>query len=122
MANSFWSLADLHTESWQSRDVAATNPMPREAAEEITMEQIDGYDGIDPSIETGTVEYWKARARQAERRSQRSEREKTELILEIEQLKLAALGAKSPRLDRRRAIIADGALGGRSSAPKGFGR
>lgn len=83
---------------------------------------MDEYDEIDPNIETGTVEYWKARARQGERRYQRVEREKTELIREIEQLKLAAIGAKSPRRDRRQAILTDGALGGTTGAPTSFGR
>jgi hypothetical protein len=80
------------------------------------------FDEIDPSLQAGTAEYWKARARQGERRYQRVEREKTELVTEIAQLKLAAVGAKSPREDRRRAILADGALGGTSGTPASFGR
>lgn len=78
---------------------------------------MDEIDGISPDIEAGTVEYWKARARQWQKRCQQAEREKTELIEEIERLKLAATGPRSARQDRRRAILADGALGGTTGAP-----
>jgi hypothetical protein len=93
--------------------------MPRKAAEEITM---DEFDEIDTEIESGTLEYWRARARQWQKRCQRAESEKTDLIREIDQLKLDALGAKSPRVDRRQAIIRGESLGGTTGAPAAFGR
>lgn len=83
---------------------------------------MEDLDQIDPSIPAGTIDYWRARARQWQHRCQRAEAEKTELIREIEQLKLAALGAKSPRDDRRRSILVDGALGGTTGVPRPFGR
>lgn len=84
---------------------------------------MDEFEEIDPSIPAGTLEYWKARARQWQKRTQRAEAEKTELLAEIEQLKLAALGAKSPRLDdRREAILRGESLGGTTGAPASFGR
>lgn len=83
---------------------------------------MDEHDEIDPNIETGTVEYWKARARQWQKRCQRSEQEKGELINEIAHLELRLEGAKSPRLDRRQAIIRGESLGGTTGAPSSFGR
>lgn len=47
----------------------------------------DAPDRIDPSLEPGSAAYWKARARQWEKRCQRAEREKTELIAELQELK-----------------------------------
>ncbi|GHH68345.1 hypothetical protein FHS35_009116 [Streptomyces umbrinus] len=47
----------------------------------------DDPDGIAPDLGTGTVAYWKARARQWEKRCHRAEREKTELIAELQELK-----------------------------------
>ncbi len=59
------------------------------------------FDGIDPSIPAGSLEYWKARARQWENRCRRAEREKTELINEIAELK--AKRPRTPPLTHRRA-------------------
>lgn len=47
----------------------------------------DDTDRIGPGLKPGTAEYWKARARQWEKRCRRAEREKTELIAELQDLK-----------------------------------
>jgi hypothetical protein len=52
----------------------------------------DSGDDLDSDIETGTVEYWRARARQWEKRCRRAEREKTQLISELNRLR-----ERSPR-------------------------
>lgn len=47
----------------------------------------DAPDGIAPGLRTGTAAYWKARARQWEKRCRRAEQEKAELIAELQELK-----------------------------------
>lgn len=46
-------------------------------------------DEIPTGVEPGTLEYWKARSRQWQKRCVRSEHEKTELIAELNALKTA---------------------------------
>lgn len=65
-------------------------------------------DEIDPSIPAGTLEYWKARARQWQKRCQRSEREKTELIAEVQRLK--GRSSQPSHRDERRAAVLGGDL------------
>lgn len=89
---------------------------------------MDAAGDLDSQIEAGTTDYWRARARQWETRCKRAEKEKTELIVEVARLKkdLAAGNQRgavrgTERDDRRRAIIADGALGGTSGPPSARG-
>ncbi|MGW2044647.1 hypothetical protein ACWCPF_05620 [Streptomyces sp. NPDC001858] len=59
-------------------------------------------DDIDPAVPAGTLEYWRARARQWQKRCKRAEREKTELIAELERLRAQP---PSQREARRIAVL-----------------
>lgn len=64
---------------------------------------MDELDDIPAGIEAGTLEYWKARARQWQKRCHRAEREKSELIAELN----AARGqAARLRADKRTHLAA----------------
>ncbi|MDX5569253.1 hypothetical protein PYK79_46475 [Streptomyces sp. ID05-04B] len=75
----------------------------------------DGLGDIDPAIEAGTPEYWRARARQWENRCHRAEREKTELIAELNQLRERQ---PSQREARRNAITNGDVYPGTGSPPR----
>lgn len=66
---------------------------------------MDEYDEIPEGVEAGTLEYWRSRARQWQRRCQRAEREKTRLIAE---LNAAKVEAAKLRADRRTFVTAVG--------------
>ena len=48
---------------------------------------MDDFDQIPEGVEPNTLEYWRARSRQWEKRCKRAEREKTDLIAELNALK-----------------------------------
>ncbi|MBR8638597.1 hypothetical protein KEF29_03105 [Streptomyces tuirus] len=77
-------------------------------------------DGIDPSIPAGTLEYWKARARQWQYRCQRAEREKTELIAELLRLQEVRSAKQVHDAERRAATLRGDVMPGVSRAPKAF--
>lgn len=83
-----------------------------------TRHPYDELDDIDPTIPAGTTEYWKARARQWQHRCQRAEREKTELIAELQQVKGLRDVNQAHRAERRAAILQGDLLPGRSGRPK----
>lgn len=66
---------------------------------------MSNFDEIDPEIPTGTVEYWKARARQWQKRCRRAEAEKTELIAELNRIRTAADRERAHEKARRAAIL-----------------
>lgn len=70
-----------HNDFRPERKVRATQTQ-RKAAEGVTM-----YDDISTDATPDSVEYWKARSRQWQKRSLRAEREKTELIAELNDVK-----------------------------------
>ncbi|MDX2552602.1 hypothetical protein ACKI1J_43080 [Streptomyces scabiei] len=82
---------------------------------------VDEYDEIDPDIEAGTIEYWKARARQWQKRSLRAEREKTELIAELAALK-RPIQPKAPQpghaAERRAAVLSGDLYPGTGQPPR----
>lgn len=73
-------------------------------------------DEIPPDVEAGSLEYWKARARQWQRRCQRAEREKTELINMLSEQRQALLARREAGL----AVQRGENLGGRSGRPRGI--
>lgn len=90
------------------------------------MESADGdatslggqYDDIDPAIEAGTLEYWKARARQWEKRCRQAEREKTELIAELSGLREPRSPRQSGIAERRAAVLRGDVYPGIGQLPK----
>lgn len=78
----------------------------------------NGLDDIDPEVEAGTLEYWRARARQWERRCQRAEREKTELIAEVERLRGRQPSQPTQRDARRAAVFTGDVYPGSGSPPR----
>jgi hypothetical protein len=75
-------------------------------------------DEIGPGIAAGTIEYWKARARQWQRRCQRTEREKTELIEELLRLKATSPAEQSQAAARRAAILSGDVYPGTGQPPR----
>jgi hypothetical protein len=78
----------------------------------------DQYDEIDPGIEAGTISYWKARARQWEKRCRRAEREKTELIAELLKLRDVRGGEPSHAAARRAAVLGGDVYPGTGEPPR----
>jgi hypothetical protein len=75
-------------------------------------------DEIDPDIEAGTVEYWRARARQWQKRCKQAEREKTELIEELLRLQTTRPAEQSHVAARRAAILGGDVYPGTGQPPK----
>lgn len=75
-------------------------------------------DEIDPAIEAGTLEYWKARARQWEKRCHQAEREKTELIAELSRLREGRSLQQSGIAERRAAVLRGDVYPGAGQPPK----
>lgn len=73
-------------------------------------------DVIPEGIEVGTLEYWKARARQWQRRCQRAEQEKTELINMLSEQRQALIARREAGL----AVQRGENLGGQSGRPRGL--
>jgi hypothetical protein len=78
---------------------------------------MDEFDDIPGDVETGTLDYWKHRARQWQKRCLRAETEKTELIAEVNRLRAAL-----PKIDRIERLVGarNGSLGGSSGRPRGL--
>lgn len=77
---------------------------------------MDEYEEIPANLEAGTVEYWKARARQWQRRCQRAEREKSELLDMLSEQRRALLARREAGL----AVQLGESLGGQSGRPRGL--
>jgi hypothetical protein len=80
--------------------------------------EFDEIDEIDPSVPTGTVEYWRARARQWEKRCHRAEREKAELISELQALREGQPEGPSGAALRRIAVLGGDVYPGTGQPPR----